>query len=480
MMNKGKILIIDDDETIIHFLKKLFISEGYEVFSANGGDEGLVQIEKVKPNLIFLDIFMSEISGLDVLRKIFPLSDKNYSVVVISGYDNKDIIAQCFNMGVYFFLAKPFEINNILNLTKQIINEQNYKSQLEIIFSNLIDGLLLVDTHSDIVIKVNSSFLDMFGMTEEEVLGKSIENLLVDEDAEIYMNKTGVKLQVGKEIPYIRNDGSYIIAENNVTAVDIGNYQYLLISIKDITETKHGEKEIREKNDMMLFQARQAQMGELLSMIVHQWKQPLSAISASAGLIELMKRMDNINPAQLDKSLKNITKSVKFMAETIDDFRNFFKKEKNKSLFDIKSLIDKTIFFISDGIKNNEIQVNFDNQIKDKINIIGNEIRQVFLNIFANAVDALSELNLENREINILLTEDENFQKIEISNNGGNIPEGIIEKVFNSYFTTKGEKKGTGIGLYMSRMIVEKNHNGKIYVENIEGGVKFTILLPKC
>ena len=103
-MKKGRILVIDDDETIIHFLKKLFITEGYEVFSANGGAEGLIQVEKVNPDLIFLDVFMPEVSGLDILRKVFPLNDKNYSIVILSGYDNKEITEQCFDMGIYYFL----------------------------------------------------------------------------------------------------------------------------------------------------------------------------------------------------------------------------------------------------------------------------------------------------------------------------------------------------------------------------------------
>jgi len=125
------------------------------------------------------------------------------------------------------------------------------------------------------------------------------------------------------------------------------------------------------------------------------------------------------------------------------------------------------------------IMVHIDDEITNKIAIIGNEIRQVFLNIFVNAVDALAQSDTEKPVLEIKLSEDEIFQKIKIANNGGQIPGTILPKVFNSYFTTKENVKGTGIGLYMSRIIIEKNHNGRISAENIDNGVQFTILLPK-
>ena len=474
-----KILIIDDNETVTTFLEEILILKGYIVSTASSGEAGLSKLKEFSPDLIFLDISMPGMSGIEVLKELAPLRDKSYSVIIISGHDDKEIKKQCFEMGTYFFLDKPFEINNILTLVKQVISTKKHKIQLEIMFNNLIDGVLLVDTSLDKIVRVNKSFLKMFCMTRDQILGKPFDMILAKENIETYMNRTGIQLEIGKEIPYIKDDGSILLAENNIATIEIEDCQYLLISIHDITAKKLAEKELREKKTMMLFQARQAQMGEILTMILHQWKQPLMTISAAVGIIELLKRMDNLKSDKFGSSLKNITDNIRFMSETIEDFRDFFKKEKEKSSYNLKKITENTLFFLSDAIKENSIEVSIDNRIQNEIRIIGNEIRQVLLNIFTNAVDALVELKPPKPVINIDLFEDDNFQIIQIANNGGQIPEEIISKVFNSYFTTKGDVKGTGIGLYMSRIIIENNHNGKIEVENIENGVKFSIFLPK-
>ena len=236
-------------------------------------------------------------------------------------------------------------------------------------------------------------------------------------------------------------------------------------------------KELQTKNKMLSQQSKLAIMGEMISMIAHQWRQPLSTISMLGSTMGLKIQMGKSDDEYIQKSLKKIEIQTKYLSETITDFSNFFKPDKQKEEVYLQSVIVKALRIMSRSLESSNILILEDYDISNHIEIYHNELMQVVINIIKNAHDALKEKETKNPVITINVTEENQTQILSIADNAGGIPENIIEKIFLPYFSTKG-KNGTGIGLYMSKMIVEKHLEGDIHVENTKEGAMFIITLP--
>ena len=235
----------------------------------------------------------------------------------------------------------------------------------------------------------------------------------------------------------------------------------------------------REKDKQMLEQSRLAQMGEMISMIAHQWRQPLSAISSTTNTLMLKNARGNYEQELFDDRLQKISEYSQHLSMTIDDFRNFFKKNKNKEETTFKALIDEVLRIIQVSLENKNIEIDIDFQCNSKMKVYTNEFKQVVLNLIKNAEDALLENKISNPTIK-LRTYSEGLHTIfSIEDNAGGIDESIIDKVFDPYFSTKLEKDGTGLGLYMSKTIVEEHFGGKMTVSNGDEGALFKIILQR-
>ncbi len=230
-----------------------------------------------------------------------------------------------------------------------------------------------------------------------------------------------------------------------------------------------------EQEQMLIQQSRFAAMGEMIGNIAHQWRQPLNALGLLLQNIENAYEMEMLDEAYIKRSVEKGNRLTRTMSQTIDDFRNFFKPNKESEVFAITSALASTMDMVRSSYANNMITIEED--IDDAVCIDGfaSEFSQVLLNLLNNAKDALLENRTEGRTIWIRIYEDAGQACIEIEDNAGGIPEAIIEKVFDPYFTTKEEGKGTGIGLYMSKMIIENNMKGALRIQNNEQGAQFTI-----
>ena len=248
------------------------------------------------------------------------------------------------------------------------------------------------------------------------------------------------------------------------------------------------EKHIKEKTkqqNILAQQSKMAAMGEMIGHIAHQWRQPLSSISTSSSGMKLQKQMHILEDDFLIEGLDQINKSVQYLSNTIDDFKNFYTPNKNKNEFNILDTIDKVINLINSQFKSNGIKIikSGDNL---KINTYENELIQVIINLLNNARDELVKKDSNDEKlIFINISKNKKHLLLEIKDNAGGIPDEIKNKIFNAYFTTKKESNGTGIGLYMSRQLVE-NMDGKIEVSNADfefeeknyKGAIFKIILP--
>ncbi len=242
------------------------------------------------------------------------------------------------------------------------------------------------------------------------------------------------------------------------------------------------------KNRQLENQSRLAQMGEMLSMIAHQWRQPLGAISSTS--IDLKMKIE-LEAFDLDDEksrkecsdyfvdeLTNIEKFTQNLTTTIDDFRNFYKRDKTKKRLCINEPIDKALSIVSKSFKTDNIKINKRYKTTKKLELLDSEMMQVILNILKNTQDNFKEKNSSNAFINIVTKDTLNGVIIKISDNGGGIDKDIINNIFDPYFTTKDEKNGTGLGLYMSKTIIEEHHNGSLKVANTKSGVCFSVELP--
>jgi len=229
----------------------------------------------------------------------------------------------------------------------------------------------------------------------------------------------------------------------------------------------------------MIAQSRNAAMGEMISMIAHQWRQPLTAISMGANNLILDVELEDVNEKSLKENLSTIQKQSEHLSKTIDDFKNYFSPTKNKEVCIIEKIIHDTQSIINISLIHNNIKLTLKNNNTTPINIYKRELMQVLLNIINNSKDAFILNNIKTRNINITIEENNEYIIININDNAGGIEKKIINDIFNPYFTTKKKMNGTGIGLYMSKIIIENHIKGKLLVENIEEGVCFSIHLPK-
>ena len=232
----------------------------------------------------------------------------------------------------------------------------------------------------------------------------------------------------------------------------------------------------RDQEQLLILQSKLASMGEMIGNIAHQWRQPLNALGLILQNIKFSYDMEELDDEFMDKSIEKANSITTKMSTTIDDFRNFYVPNKSKELFILDEAIERTISLIDSTYKNYEIELIKNNQCKD-IRIFGyeGEFSQVILNILTNAKDALIENCVENKKVIIDVSQENNFINISIKDNAKGISLEIIDKIFEPYFSTKEEGKGSGIGLYMSKTIIENNMDGKIVVNNIENGVEFLI-----
>ena len=286
----------------------------------------------------------------------------------------------------------------------------------------------------------------------------------------------------------IKNKNSYTIEyelisgktvkENCIHILDHNNIIQTIGTIQDITEMK-------KKDNLLYQQSKMASMGEMLENIAHQWRQPLSVISAAASGVKVQISFDMLKPEEVTESMNHITHSVEHLSQTIDDFRDFFKQDKQQNQFLINNIFEKTFKLIKSQFKTANITIV---ENIEKISLFGleNELIQVLINLLNNARDELIKQENQERLIIIDVIKENNNVNISIKDNAGGIPNDIIDDVFKSHFTTKQDSNGTGVGLSMSQIIIEEHMKGSITVQNVSytyenisyKGALFTILIP--
>jgi len=234
--------------------------------------------------------------------------------------------------------------------------------------------------------------------------------------------------------------------------------------------------DVQKKDRAMLHQSRHAKMGEMLSMISHQWRQPLNQLSGILMEIETKVMFKKANDDFILSSSENATNIIEYMSNTIEDFKNFFKPEKDKEEFFVSIACENAISLVKESLSNQNIKLFYKVMNDKKIQGYPREYSQVILNLLINAKDQLLLNKSFNSHIYLIVNTYENKSIVAVKDNAGGIKQENIEKIFEPYFSTK-TVQGTGLGLYMSKMIIEKNMNGKLIVRNTKKGALFKVIV---
>ena len=232
----------------------------------------------------------------------------------------------------------------------------------------------------------------------------------------------------------------------------------------------------REKDHMLIQQSRLAAIGEMIGNIAHQWRQPINALTLLLANLKDSYDHNEMDRASLDKSVKDGQAIIQRMSTTIDDFRNFFRPNKEKVLFSVNEAVEDVMRIMEAAFRNSNISISVQGDESVMAYGFRNEYSQMLINLLANSKEAIQERQIAEGRIVIKVSQRNGISEVVVEDNAGGIPPHVLPRIFDPYFTTK--ESGTGIGLYMSKVIIENNMGGIIEACNIEGGARFTIATP--
>ncbi|WP_241654080.1 PAS domain S-box protein [Geovibrio thiophilus] len=355
---------------------------------------------------------------------------------------------------------------------------------LSFIFDFASFGICLVDQEGSFI-RFNRKFSQLLSIPEAALKQQNFFGLFPEADREKAHHTTEWKheLENGKTLDLLVTAGAVKMLEEE-------DKLHFIYSIADITEKNRIEKIHREQEQMLIQQSKLAALGEMIGAIAHQWKQPLNSASLYVQLIEDDYDFNELTKEKLSEYVIEIMNQLNFMAHTVEDFRTFFTPSKSLGEFSVRRALDDVVALMKSSLEKHKIKVSVvtEGNEPDSIVLFGyaSEFKQVMVNLLSNARDAidakrLSMPPLERKtvgNIDVIITETDTEVIVETKDDGGGIPEDALKRIFESYFTTKGDE-GTGIGLYMSRMIIENRMKGTIAASNSGKGAVFTMRFPR-
>jgi len=404
---------------------------------------------------------------------------------------------------IFFFIFKQNQLKKELNRSKETIQE----------YLDLTpDGFAVADIESKKIVFCNKAYEEMTGYTLEELADKTLMDIHPKESLPYVLHQfeclAKEEFNIALNIPFLHKNGSIKLYDANAHIMKRKNSTYNVASFRDVSEKVEMQKILqktnneleahkenleqkvqqaletnRKQDEQLQQQSRLAQMGEMISMIAHQWRQPLGAISTTAVNLEMKLELESFDLETKEgreeaisyflQRLKSINGFVQNMTTTIDDFRNFYKPDKASVVLSLDLIIEKSLKIIQASLENDNIELIKAYHSTQKMKVYDSELMQVVLNLLKNAQDNFKDKKTKYPQIT-LKTEDNSFS---ICDNGGGISENILPEIFDPYFSTKDEKNGTGLGLYMSKTIIEEHHKGSLEATNIDNGVCFKVTI---
>jgi PAS domain S-box-containing protein len=391
-------------------------------------------------------------------------------------------------------LSKEFDnMINVIEASRADLKEVNERHQL--ILDGLQDGTWDWDIRTDQT-HFSRNWKSMLGYEEDDIqnTGQSFFALIHPNDQKSVQHALELHFQDPLKNPYsveVRlkcKDDSYkwILARGKVILDDNDNPLRMLGFHRDISKEKETEQHLKRQDEILNEQSKNAAMGEMIGNIAHQWRQPLSIISSGATGMLMQKQFNNLDDAQFEKTCNIINDNAQFLSKTIDDFKNFIKGEHILKKFRLRETIDNFLNLVQPSFKRHNMEVVLHCDSSIKVNGYPNELIQCFMNIYNNAKDALKNSSHHQKYIFINCYKEPNSIVIKFKDNAGGIPEDVLPRIFEPYFTTKHQTQGTGLGLSMTYNLVTESMQGTLTAKNINfnhkgefyKGAEFTITIP--
>jgi PAS domain S-box-containing protein len=478
---------IDFDSDKIYFSDKWLEISGYEKGEILGFSDWFALIhqdDKDKVEQIFEQIFAGKQNDFMCEYRL-RTKNEGFKWILARGRLFKE-------SGRKRMLMMSMDIDKSMRMKKELLDIELLVEDGKIVLFKLFND-------ENLSVKFISNAIKNYGYSKELFENKKMNFLDLISKEDINIVKVAMNEALSKDLGDFtfvcralnaENETRWISCRTLVLKDYSGNVVNFYGYINDITKIKLSEQELkvkvedevsknREKDRILIQQSKLAAMGEMLGNIAHQWRQPLNGVGLYLQFIRDNYK-DESNEELISKYFDKAATQIHYMSDTIDDFRNFYKPSKERARFRIKDAIESSLEIIKAQLKNENIELILDIEDVDLLNF-ENELKQALLNIFNNAKDAII-LKIQKEEfdghIKVKTQLTSEYLEIYIENNGGHINEDIIEKIFEPYFTTKFESQGTGIGLYMTKSIIESNMGGKIMVKNIDNdSVSFNISL---
>jgi len=491
VLSKIRVLYVEDDEMIREELSETLEFDVKELIVAQNGLDGLEKFKKHNPDLVITDVKMPKMNGLQMSKEIKAIS-RNTPIIVTTAFSDSEYLMEAIEIGVDRYVTKPVDIDKLYEAMNELATILMYEKEKETqnrYLRYILDfnpSFILIASNKKIEY-INKTFLKFLGFNSFEEFKqkvKEIDNLvesITDLDGNNYSTTNWMKQILNnpqtQHIIHFKHNSQkpFIVLQNSFKELDkdillfsdVTNLELNRLALNE--EMKKLKEDNKTKLALLKLQAKQALMGEMISAIAHQWKQPLNVLAMN---IQLLLYEEEITVEYIERCVAQGMKQIEYMAKTIDDFRQFLSPDKKMEKFLVRHIIKgiRELFETQLKIYNIQLIINIDEELEGYG--YPNQLAQVLMNLIKNSKDAFDNSKSENKYIKITSRSEGNYSIIEIEDNAGGIKPDVLDKIFNPYFTTK--ETGTGIGLYISKMLIE-DMKGELLVESNENKTKFIV-----
>jgi signal transduction histidine kinase/DNA-binding NarL/FixJ family response regulator len=503
---KSVILYAEDEPFIRDELVEILKMRYHEVLGAANGKEALELMDRYSVDVLITDIQMPVMDGLELISETRKTNPR-LPIIVTSAFSDTEYLLSAIDLGVSHYATKPIKPRVLIEKIDSILRSKILQEQIDE-QTKIISQMVRLSPNPVFSIKDNSiefasdSFLELAGVRTLNDL-EAQKNSLVkrfrcashrDERFETLRKWVEHTMSFSGSVHMLKID---LLNRNKTATYKIDTLHnhtqnrsiYVLTNVSDLaddidkktSEIESVRAEIIRQQRMYEVQSRLAQMGQMIGAISHQWKQPINVLSIVGDMIE-----DDLNDYQngegeldvLYEHIDSIRSNVRYMNTTMDDFKNFFSPSKVISSFTLKSILESIDTMVGKQYKHGNIEFKHMGDMDVVIYSYPNEFKQALINLFSNSMDAYNEKSIKNgREIEVEAKKVDDYLHLRVEDSAGGIKEENLSRIFDSYFTTKGDK-GTGIGLNLVKMIVEDSMGGEMEVSNGKNGARFDIKIP--
>ena len=480
-MNSLKILIADDSKEVRELLHDLFVAGGHEVIDAVNGEEAIKVFDSHQPDIVFLDIMMPRLSGMEVLPYIKKISP-NTPVIVMTAHGSEEMAVEVMKLGADDYLSKPISYKDLLSLVENLVEKKRIKLEnirlkekihntekyLAHLIDNVDDAIISCDTDGRIL-SFNRAAESLWQFEEDEVLNKPLASLFKNGTGNNYVEKvlhiTKDEKKYCGEFIFIKKNGTEFSGSLATSLIndDSANKSGIVSVIRDLTIEKQLSKQLIKS-------AKLASLGKVVEGIAHEVRNPLVSMGGLAKRMEKTVDKDSSDSHYLKMIIDDVNR-LETMVNDIEAYVHFAKRHKAPfHPVQLAEIIPQSLSSLALKEKNIETEI-FRQPLPD---IYGDEkaLKNLFHNIFENSMEAMPG----GGRLNVDYTLDDNYINVMISDTGCGIPVEKVEDIYNPFYTSK--MSGIGIGLAKSYIIVEE-HFGFINVESEEGeGTTFTLTFP--